>query len=89
MLLLIESESEEALNTGSEELLSTLDEHPDVAYAISTPPREWFEENLAWVTNDKDLDDLLHMGNQSNLTRAACDPIAQKKTKACFGVTAL
>ena len=44
LLLLLESDSEDALNTGSEELLSTLGEHPDVAYAISTPSREWFEK---------------------------------------------
>ena len=32
-------------------------------------PREWFEENLAWVTSDEDLDDLLHMGNHITNTK--------------------
>ena len=63
LLLLIESDSEEALNASSTELLTALGAHPDIEYAISTPTREWFEENLAWVSNDSDLDDLLHIGN--------------------------
>ena len=69
LLLLLEGDSEEALTTGSQELLDTLREHPDVEYAISTPPREWFEENLAWITEEEELDDLLHMGNHITNTK--------------------
>ena len=69
LLLLLESESEESLNAGSEELLSILGEHPDVEYAISTPPHEWFEENLAWITGKEELNDLLHMGNHITNTK--------------------
>ena len=63
LLLLLEGDSEDDLTNGSQELRRTLSQHPDVEYAISTPPREWFEENLAWVTSNEDFEDLLHIGN--------------------------
>ena len=69
LLLLLESDSEEDLNASSTEIRTTLSTHPDVDYAISTPPRVWFEENLAWITSDEDLDDLLHIGNHITNTK--------------------
>ena len=63
LLLLIEGDSEDDLTNGSQEVRRTLSQHPDVEYAIATPPREWFEENLAWVTSNEDFEDLLHIGN--------------------------
>ena len=66
-------------------VLSVLGDHLDVEYAISTPPREWFEENLVWITNDEELEDLLHMGNQitntKNLNRTEIDSLNSKKPK--------
>ena len=69
LLLLLEGDSEDDLTNGSQELQRTLSQHPDVEYAISTPPREWFEKNLAWVTSNEDLDDLLHIGNHITNTK--------------------
>ena len=73
MTLLIEGTSEESLTKGTEEIINTLKSHPDIEYAVSSPKQDWFEHNLAWVTTDEDLDELLKIG--SNITN-------QEKLKA-------
>jgi uncharacterized protein len=63
IILLLEGDSEEELDQTVLKLTDTLQKHPDVSYAISTPPQKWFEDNIAWVSNDDDFQDLLRLGD--------------------------
>ena len=63
IILLLEGDSEEELDTAVAKILPVLQEHPDVKYAIPTPPQKWFEDNIAWVSNDDDFQELVRIGD--------------------------
>ena len=62
LMLLLEDDSEEKLDAVEDEIINTMKGHQDVVYVVSTPKRAWFEENIAWIAPDAELDFLLNFG---------------------------
>ena len=63
IILLLEGESEEDLDKYLGTIAHELQKNEDVDYVVSQPKRDWFEENIAWITNEQDFEDLIHLGD--------------------------
>ena len=63
IILFLEGENEQELDSIVTTITQTLSDNDDVEYAISTPPKAWFEKNIAWITTEDDFEELLKLGD--------------------------
>ncbi|MEC7986306.1 MAG: MMPL family transporter [Myxococcota bacterium] len=70
LMLLLEGESESDLDETMVVLHEELEKMEEVSYVVSTPPTEWFEKNLAWITTEEDFETLLSLPNKVSDTTA-------------------
>ena len=63
IILLLEGESEEDLDLYLEKVSQELQRNEDVDYVVGQPKREWFEENIAWISSEDDFAELIQLGD--------------------------